>query len=925
MTDTRWSRIEQLFDQAADLAAEEQHVLLARECGEDAALRDAVQALLDHDRSHGSKIAAVVEAVAGLPAPEERSFTGHRFGPYRIVRELGRGGMGIVFEAVRDDGTFTKQVALKVATRAVYSPEFMYRFRDERQILARLEHPHIARLLDGGTAEDGIPYFAMEFVEGVPIHKYVAGHELDLSGRLRLFLQVCDAVDYAHQNLVVHRDLTPRNILVADGSVKLLDFGISKLLDATDGGVTAPGLVPFTPDYGSPEQVRGQAVTTRTDVYALGLVLFEILTGVRAQQVATSSPGAFERAICETPVPAPSASAHSRGDRALGRRLRGDLDTIVLTATEKDPGRRYVSAAALADDVRRHMESKPIGARQASAWYKASRFTRRHWRPIAAASLLAIALAAGVISTRAEARRAERRFEEVRRIANTLMTDIHAAIRDLPASSKAQELVVATAVQYLEGLTRESGDDPALLAEVGLGYTKVAELAFSLSRPSLGRPEDARRYLDQAAAVLTPLHASHPDDAGVSTAMATLQSVAGSFLFETGRAADALQSIETAIQTGEAALARHPAHLPLLELLVEARGNLLARFEGNPAAPRHIARYLELAERLAREQPAAVTSQAALGVAYSQAGKVAASADRLDEALGYFRRNAEIQGEIVAADPYNATARRNLMLAWSTLADVALGPLGQTSYTGAGGPAVEIDAGRRRDALDAARRTIEEAERLYREDPENPTRIFDRAIALGRSAPAYPPGDEAAIGALEEGLALLRGLDARNAARAQPFLIELSGSLAERHRQTGRIDRALAAWRDTDAAFRLALDANPGSYYPRRLMIPVLQNWAMTLAAGGDPEGARRLAQRAVALADEVASSAEQYSRAPGWPPRVRAWLADLHESTGERDSAQAARSESRAMWTAVAAREDLPPDLMDEAKKALNGAAARF
>ncbi len=917
MPDPRWTRIETLFDEAIELPPEEWPALLARACGEDTALREAVLGLLEHDRFHGSQIAAVVEAAARLPAPVEPDFTGHRFGPYRIVRELGRGGMGVVFEAARDDGAFSKRVALKVATRAAYSPEFMYRFRDERQILARLEHPHIARLLDGGTGEDGVPYFAMEFVEGEPIHTCVERRGLGLNDRLELFLQACDAVDYAHQNLVVHRDLTPRNILVADGAVKLLDFGISKLLDATDAGVTAPGLVPFTPAYGSPEQVRGEAVTTRTDVYALGLVLFEILTGQRAQDVETGSPSALQRAICETPVPAPSRTADTRGDRSLARRLRGDLDTIVLTAADKEPARRYVSAAALADDVRRYLASKPIRARQAGRWYKASRFTRRHWRPITAAALLVAALAAGVVSTRAEARRAERRFQEVRRIANTLMTDLHAAIRDLPASSAAQEVVVATAVQYLEGLMRESGDDPALLAEVGQGYTKVAELAFSLSRPSLGQPDAARRYLDRARAVLVPLHAAHPDSARVAAAMAALQGATGNFLLETGHRDAALDAMQQAIETGESALVRHPSDIPLLEGIVDARGNLLASFDTSPAVAGDVPRYLELAEQLGRTRPG-TSAKAALGVAYSQAGKVAASVGQMDEARAYFRRNAEIQGEIVESDPYNATARRNLMLAWSTLADVALGPLGPSSYTGAGARAVAIDAAARADALEAVTRTVEQAERLRDQDPQNATANFDYAIALGRSAPAYPPGDERAIAALEQGLALLRGLEPTNAARTLPYLIELGGSLAERHRQAGRLDRAGAAWREVDAVFRRAVAATPDSYYPRRLLIPILQNRAMTLADHGDRGGARQVAARALAVADDVGARGAQYSRAAGWPPRVRAWLADLHESIGDQPSALEAREASHVMWQAVAVRGDLPPDLIDEARAVL-------
>ena len=576
MTDARWTRIERLFEQAADLAPDDQRALVDRECRDDPETRDDVLALLDHDRSRGERVAAVVGAAAQLPASDEPQPAGARFGPYRVVGEIGRGGMGVVFEAERDDGTFAKRVALKVATFAAWSPEFLHRFRDERQILARLEHPHIARLLDGGTSDDGVPYFAMEFVEGVPITAYAAARRQSVTERLRLFLQVCEAVEYAHQNLVIHRDLKPGNILVAGDSVRLLDFGISKLMEGRDAAATATGLLPFTPAYCSPEQLRGEPVTTRTDVYALGLVLFEILTGARAQPVDTTSPVALERTIVETPVPAPSVTLQAAGDAAGARRLRGDLDTIVLTATAKEPARRYPSAAALADDIRRHLDARPLVARQASAWYRASRFARRHWRPLTAAALLLAAMAAGIVSTRAQAARAERRFQEVRRIANALLGDVHAAIRDLPASTGAQEVVVNTAVEYLEGLTRESGDDPELLVEVGQGYTKVGELAFSLSQPSLGRPDDARRYLTRAREVLGPLQAARPDDPRVARAVVALEAAWGAFFHETGQNVDGLKAYEEAVRVGEAAAARHGGDPALLEQLLRAYDSMVA-------------------------------------------------------------------------------------------------------------------------------------------------------------------------------------------------------------------------------------------------------------------------------------------------------------------------------------------------------------
>lgn len=918
MTDARWTRIERLFDQAADLSPEEQRALVERECLDDADLRDAVLGLLAHDRLNGERIVSAIEGAARLPlVGEEPGFTVSRCGPYRIVREIGRGGMGVVFEAVRDDGAFTKRVALKVATRAAYSREFLRRFQDERQILARLEHPHIARLLDGGATDDGVPYFAMELVDGVPIHEYVKREQVSLVPRLRLFLQVCDAVDYAHQNLVIHRDLTPRNILVADNSVRLLDFGISKLMDAADGGVTAAGLVPFTPAYCSPEQLHGEAITTRTDVYALGLVLFEILTGTRAQPVDATTPAALERAICETPIPAPSQSLQSRGDRTLARRVRGDLDTIVLAATERDPARRYASVAALADDVRRYLESKPVHARQASVWYRTTRFARRNWGPLTAAALLVIALAAGIVSTRAQAQRADRRFQEVRRIANTLMDDVHAAIRDLPASAKAQEVVVATAVQYLEGLARESGDDRALLTEVGQGYTKVAELAFSLSRQSLGKPDEAARYLDRARAILVPLHAEHPVDANVAIATTAFHMASGRFLFETGERVNALRAMEEAIRVGEDALSRHPSDPALLEALLTAYGDLMATFDTSPAAQRLATRYLERAEQFA-QRPSGESSRQALAMAYSQVGKVTAAVSEIDRALGFFRRSAEIQAEIVASEPFNATARRNLMLAWANLADMALGPLGLNSYSGASGPAVDLDPGHRAQALEAATKAVKEAEWLHEHDPTNTGATFDHAIALGRSAPAYPPGAPDAIAVLERSLTILGGLEAAHAARTRPFLIEFYGSLAERHRQTGRFDRAVAAWRDADAVFHRAVAGAPEMYYPRRLLIPIVENWAMALASRGDMAGARALAARVGVLADELGGSAGQYLRAPGWPPRVRAWQAAFYASLGDHAAAERARQESLTMWQSVAARSDLPADLTDEAKDAL-------
>jgi len=283
-------------------------------------------------------------------------------GPYRVVRELARGGMGVVYLAERADGQFEQRVALKLMKRGMDSEEIHQRFLAERQILAQLTHPHIARLLDGGVSNEGQPYFAIEYVDGTAITAHCEARQLGVEQRLRLFLDVCDAVRYAHQNLVVHRDLKPSNILVtADGQAKLLDFGIAKLLRQETGetGLTQTGLRVMTPEYAAPEQVLGEPVTTATDVYALGAVLYELLTGRRAHHLQSRTPTEVERVICEVEPEAPSAVTTG----ALRKRLRGDLDTIALTALKKEPERRYPTVEQLASDVARFLGGLPVTAR----------------------------------------------------------------------------------------------------------------------------------------------------------------------------------------------------------------------------------------------------------------------------------------------------------------------------------------------------------------------------------------------------------------------------------------------------------------------------------------------------------------------------------------------------------------------------------
>jgi serine/threonine protein kinase len=395
-----WERIEPILDTALELPPEFWPAYLDKACGVDTPLRAAVERLLVSANTTAATSEIDIGAVAwAQPILVERELAApSHIGPYVIDHVLGRGGMGSVYLASRHDAESSPRVALKVMRNGLDQDRVLLRrFTEERQILATLEHPGVARLLEGGVTNDGHPWFAMEFVDGMPLDRYVEAHDLTLHDKLRLFLQIVDAVSYSHRNLIVHRDLKPSNILVtADGTIKLLDFGIAKLLApsvAGDAPITRTGFQPFTPEYASPEQVLGEPVTTSADVYALGVVLYELLTGERPLNLASTNPAEWARIVRESQPRAPSAVAND------GRTLRGDLDTIALMALRREPDRRYASVDRLGDDVRRHLEQRPVLARADSGMYRTRKFLRRRRAEAITATIIVIGLLAfGVIA-----------------------------------------------------------------------------------------------------------------------------------------------------------------------------------------------------------------------------------------------------------------------------------------------------------------------------------------------------------------------------------------------------------------------------------------------------------------------------------------------------------------------------------------------
>jgi tetratricopeptide (TPR) repeat protein len=485
--------VQTLFREVADLPPHERARYFDAQAVP-APLRAEVESLLGFDTG---SLLPNFESVSNVAADIMRLASdvaeGGRCGPYTLVREIGRGGMGSVFLAQRTDGEVDQRVAIKFVANAANGPAFHSRFLQERQILASLQHHGIARLLDAGRTAGGCPYLVMEYVDGTPIDTYA--QHLSLRDTLGLFLVVCEAVAYAHRNLVIHRDLKPANVLVdSRGHPKLLDFGIARMLDeVADRGVTKERLL--TPEYASPEQVRGTAHTTATDVYSLGAVLYRLLAGRSPHDPEGSRDHTVETLICDREPPPPS-----RLNPALPR----DLDFIVAMALRKDANERYPSVDALAADIRAYLQSRPVAARSGSAWYWTRMFVRRRWLPLSAVAAFIGSLSIGFYVANRERRLAEYRFLQLRQLATKLL-NFDDVLRDLPGSTTARQQMVAASMEYLDALGREARQDRGLSLELAEGYIALAQVQGIPTRPNLGQFADAADSLRKASVFLQRL------------------------------------------------------------------------------------------------------------------------------------------------------------------------------------------------------------------------------------------------------------------------------------------------------------------------------------------------------------------------------------------------------------------------------------
>ncbi len=686
MTPDRWQMVTALFDKAARLPLAQRDAFLVAACGADTAMLNEVRSLLEVHTDDPEYLEESALASHGdvLEEAIEAQTREDRVGPYQLIRKIGAGGMGSVYLAERADDEFRKQVAIKFIRGGAMRENAVKRFRRERQILARLEHPGIARLLDGGTTDKGTPYFVMEYVEGKLLLDYCDEMGMDTRSRLELFLRVCEAVEYAHERLIVHRDLKASNILVdQSGNPKLLDFGIAKVLQPDEDGqltITQTGLRQFTPDYASPEQIRGDQVTTATDVYSLGVLLYEMLTGRRPFRFHGQSAVEILSTLLEAdPIP-PSVAVARRDEedgkvirpelvawnrrsdiRQLTRALRGDLDNIILKALTKKPAGRYRTAAAFANDLRAYLDGHVVTARKATLGYRVRKFLGRHrWQTGMGAALALILVGALGVAiwqwrvARTERLRAEWHSLQSRNMARSLLVEMHKELRGVPGATNARRLLLQRATRYLDELAANSGNDAALRCELAESYRNLAEVQGREPDVEVGGHQVAIESYQKAIALAEAEledRSMGPRAAAICmesmVGLSTFQQQLG--LFQQQAASDErLEAMmggvtERSTADGRLILGQARGHRRLGTVAVAGADLVGAR--------KQFQRSKDLLESLLARQDAPVETAEEFPITLKLLGGLAKAEKRLEEALVFYTRALEGERSLVSKRP----------------------------------------------------------------------------------------------------------------------------------------------------------------------------------------------------------------------------------------------------------------------------------
>ena len=723
----RWQKVSSHLDHALSLSEPERGVWMNSFRVSNPELAGIVEELLaEHDASE-------IEQFLERPLLEiaESSLAGQTIGPYTLISPLGHGGMGVVWLAARSDGRFERRVAIKFLKFAVASRIGEKRFRQEGQILGQLRHPHIAELIDAGVTSTGEPFLVLEYVEGEPIDEYCDRHKLNVEARIKLFLDVLGSVAHAHSNLIVHRDIKPPNVLVRnDGQVKLLDFGIAKLLgpDGNSAAIqaTRESQGALTPQFAAPEQITGGTITTAADVYALGVVLYMILTGQHPAGPGPHSPATLVKAIVETEptrssdavtTDAGTAAAEKRGATPdkLHRQLRGDLDTVLAKALKKNPQERYVSVTAFADDLGRYLKHQPISARPDSIRYRAAKFIRRNRMGLSAVTLALSAILAASGVAVYQARTAERRFQDVRKLAHTFVFDLHDEVAKLEGSIKVREMMVRTGMEYLDNLARNAGGDLELQREIAAAYMKIGDAEGYPTKANLGRTSDALASYAKAGDIYREIAAR--DVAYVPDLARFYQSYAGlvRFTHDYNRA-------RVISQSGIDTLDRFRSYRPLEGQLaidyLQAWCTLGDIDEDLLQFHQSLEEYSHCRDLASSQLSKRRDAQGLLLLAHADE-RVATSADslgHLDQSLRALEDDQLALTELLAAEPHNPTLHRRLALVHHYRSEVYYSD-------------VDPNLGEPSRALESAKLYLQTAEEMFRSDPANTSAQFSRAIA----------------------------------------------------------------------------------------------------------------------------------------------------------------------------------------------------
>jgi serine/threonine protein kinase/tetratricopeptide (TPR) repeat protein len=719
-TPQRYQKVKEIFFAAVDEPRDARTAFLRMACKGDAALLEEVERLFSaHDQQDGimdqglaDLAAAAVEKPSQQPLQIREWSVGSRVGPYRLERLLAQGGMGEVYEARRDDDQYQRRVAIKLV-RGGRAPEVLIqRFWLERQILAGLDHPNIAKLLDGGATEGGQPYLVMDYVDGVPLDTFSDEKRLSVADRLRLFLPICSAVHYAHQNLIVHRDLKPGNILVtAEGVPKLLDFGIAKLIgdDQFGGGaLTRTGMRAMTPQYASPEQIRGEPVTTASDIYSLAVILYELLTGHKPYRLKTGTLLEVCQQICEDEPVRPSTAvtqteerhdengtvtcitpdgvsvARASQPKRLQQMLAGDLDMILLRAMHKDPQRRYRSVQEFADDIQRYFDGMPVLACKDSLRYRGGKFVRRHKMSVLAGALVAVSIVGGLAAAtwqahvaRMERARTQQRFQEVRTLARWVLFDLHNAIEKLPGSTGARELLVRRVLEYVDNLARSASGDPSLQLELASAYARIGDLQWNRYYAQLGDYRGALENQRKALQIREAVAAAEPANRGARLSLAASYMVIGDLLQQAGDHRAALEEYRRSLAIRERMVAADPANRPIRSDLAITYQRI-ADTLGNPGIPNlgdvagaaeNYRRMQSIFEQLLAENPSDLEQRHSVAIGLEKLGRMEAARGNLTGALNFYRQELTGFQQVASAQPGNVQYRRDLTVGYGDVGE----------------------------------------------------------------------------------------------------------------------------------------------------------------------------------------------------------------------------------------------------------------